>query len=209
VEVRTRQPRHREDRPPGNGNDAGAARGRRRGTIRQGRCRSEPSLDPHRIDEAKRDEERRPRIHADLNRHERNIGREEAEEAEQNRRRRTQIAAKMGVPERGQGDSARNREDSVDEDVLPERQVQHVQRPIEQDRMHVARTDPPDLRERLRRDANRIALIKPNITVEGEQQKEDRSRNQQRDMRQRQRQNPLHAFERNRHAASLRRPEGS
>lgn len=82
--------------------------------------------DANGVDKAQHHGKRGPRVHADLNGHQRDIRREQGEEAEQHAGRPAGVAAHMGVAQHRHGDGARHGEQAIYGDVLPEHQVQHV-----------------------------------------------------------------------------------
>ena len=58
-----------------------------------------------------------------------------------------------------------------------------MQRPIEQNRMNVARTDVPDIGERMVRDSHRIAFIEPHVSVEGAGEQKRKAHEQEQDVK--------------------------
>ena len=136
----------------------------------------------HGVDEAQHNGERSPRIHANLNRHQRDIRREQGEEAEQHAHLPAAVAPNVREPQRCQRNGARYREQAVYRDVLPEHQVEHMQRPVNKHGMHVAGTVVPDVGEAVVGNAHGIAFVEPNVAVEGVRQQKQAAHHQQHDM---------------------------
>ena len=81
----------------------------------------------------------------------------------------------MGVSKARKGDRPQNREQAICKDVLPENQVEDMQRPVEEHGVHIARADAPNLGERMVCYGNRIALIEPDIAMESPHKHKRRS----------------------------------
>ena len=146
---------------------------------RRGQLRAD---DAYGVDKAQHHGERGPGVHADLNGHQRDIRREQGEEAEQHAGRPTVVAANMGVAQHRHGDGARHGEQAIYGDVLPEHQVQHVQRPVDQHGVHVSGTVVPDVGEAVVCDSHRVAFVEPHVAVERVGEQEGGTCNKQEDM---------------------------
>ena len=127
---------------------------------------AQSARDAPRGERAQHDEKRRPRVHAYLGRHNGGIGNEQDECGEQHAGLPAEIATDMRVSKACKGDRPQNREQAIRKNVLPENQVEDMQRPVEEHGVHIARADAPNLGERMVRYGNRIALIEPDIAME-------------------------------------------
>ena len=127
---------------------------------------AQSARDTPRGERAQHDGKRRPRVHANLGRHNGGIGDEQDECGEQHAWLPAEIATDMGVSKARKGDRPQNREQAICKDVLPENQVEDMQRPVEEHGVHIARADAPNLGERMVCYGNRIALIEPDIAME-------------------------------------------
>ena len=146
---------------------------------RSGQLRAD---DAYGVDKAQHHGERGPRVHADLNGHQRDIRREQGEEAEQHAGRPTMVATNMGISQHRHSDGARHGEQAIYGDVLPEHQVQHVQRPVDQHGVHVSGTVVPDVGEAVVCDSHRVAFVEPHVAVERVGEQEGGTCNKQEDM---------------------------
>ena len=88
----------------------------------------------------------------------------------------------MGVAQHRHGDSARHGEQAIYGDVLPENQVQHVQRPVNQHGMHVSGAVVPNVGEAVVCDSHRVAFIEPYVAMERVGEQEGGTCDKQKDM---------------------------
>ncbi len=142
--------------------------------------RAHSASDAPRRESAQRHGKRSPRVHANLHRHESHIRKKQRKRAEGQTSAPAEIASHYEQPQQGKRQRAGHREQAVYQHVLPEGKVQHMQAPVEQYRVHVARTDAPNLLEGMVGDGHRIAFIEPHVSVErpGQDEREAKQDNQ-------------------------------
>ena len=93
------------------------------------------------------------------------------------------VAANVGVAQHRHGDGARHGEQTVHGNVLPEHQVQHVQRPVDQHGVHISGAVVPDVGEAVVCDSHRVAFVEPHVAMERVGEQEGGTCDKQEDMK--------------------------